>query len=389
MNSTRYKDEVLVFQGASYFRALGKGQRYGLSARGLAVDTAVRSGEEFPSFTEFWIETPTAKSTTLTIYALLDSRRVTGAYKFVVHPGVETTIDVQSRLFLRESVTKLGLAPLTSMFMLGSNQDRFEVDYRPEVHDSDGLLIASSSGEWIWRPLVNPRRLIVTSFGLINPRGFGLMQRRRDFAHYEDLEAHYHQRPSAWIETKGDWGAGRVELVQIPTPDETNDNIVAFWVPNAPPPPGQALDLAYQLSWQKDLTVRPPVASVLQTRKGLGYSKTSSDAQRLIVDFENPPAALPDVADNSKITRRSASGKSVAAKPGSTASTDPVIGSIWMDDNAEQLEKQTFRNEETGGWRMSFRFRRKDNDKPIEMRAYLKRGNNQVSETWSYLYPPN
>lgn len=374
LNSTKYKDELLVFQGASYFRALGAGQRYGLSARGLAVDTAVYSGEEFPAFSEFWIETPTAKSTSLTIYALLDSRRVTGAYKFVVKPGKQTTMDVQSRLFLREGVSKLGLAPLTSMFLHGSNQHRFDEDYRPEVHDSDGLLVANSNGEWIWRPLVNPRRLITTSFGLINPKGFGLLQRRRDFAHYEDLEAHYHERPSAWIEPKGDWGAGRVELVLIPTPDETNDNIVAFWVPNVPPPPGQALDFAYKLSWQKDEGVRPPVASVLQTRRGHGYVKTPDDTQRLIVDFE----AVPEPA-----AAKGQRGKAKAPPP------DPVSGSVWMDDNAEVLEKQTFRNEMTGGWRMSFRFRRKDNDKPVEMRAYLKRGNAQVSETWSYLYPPN
>lgn len=378
LNSTKYKDELLVFQGASYFRALGTGQRYGLSARGLAVDTAVHSGEEFPSFTEFWIETPSAKSTSLTVYALLDSRRVTGAYKFVIKPGQQTAMDVQSRLFLREGVAKLGIAPLTSMFMHGSNQSRFAEDYRPEVHDSDGLLVANSNGEWIWRPLVNPRRLITTSFGLINPKGFGLMQRRRDFAHYEDLEAHYHERPSAWVEPKGDWGAGRVELVLIPTPDETNDNIVAFWVPNAPPAPGQAFDFAYRLSWQKNETVRPPVASVLQTRRGHGYIKTPDDTQRLIVDFEDAPA--PAVAKAAKGSK---------AKPAASPSVEPVTGSVWMDDNAELIEKQTFRNDMTGGWRMSFRFRRKDNDKPIEMRAYLKRGNAQVSETWSYLYPPN
>ncbi|MES2885109.1 MAG: glucan biosynthesis protein G [Pseudomonadota bacterium] len=380
LNSNKYKDELLVFQGASYFRALGKGQRYGLSARGLAVDTAVYSGEEFPSFTEFWIETPGAKSTSLTIYALLDSRRVAGAYKFILKPGVQTVMEVQSRLFLREGVAKLGLAPLTSMFMHGSNQSRFEEDYRPEVHDSDGLLVANSNGEWIWRPLINPRRLITTSFGLINPKGFGLLQRRRDFAHYEDLEAHYHERPSAWIEPKGDWGAGRVELVLIPTPDETNDNIVAFWVPNAPPAPGQALDFAYRLSWQKGEGVRPPVASVLQTRKGHGYVKTVDDTQRLIVDFEDPPPPKDESA---------AKGKPSKAKATKLAPIEPVTGSVWMDDNAELIEKQTFRNDMTGGWRMSFRFRRKDNDKPIEMRAYLKRGNAQVSETWSYLYPPN
>lgn len=382
LNNNKYKDEVLVFQGASYFRALGQGQRYGMSARGLAVDTAVYSGEEFPNFTEFWIETPAANAKTLTIYALLDSRRVTGAYKFVVEPGKETTMEVQERIFLRESVAKLALAPLTSMFFHGSNQSRSEDDYRPEVHDSDGLLVANANGEWIWRPLVNPRKLIVTSFGLVNPKGFGLIQRRRGFDHYEDLEARYDLRPSTWVQPKGEWGAGRVELVLIPTPDETNDNIVAFWVPYTPPAPGQALDLAYSLAWQKDGGIDPPVASVLQTRKGHGYVKNPDDTQRLVIDFEAPeePVAAGTTA---KAKKGKKILKTAEEKP------QPVTGSLWMDDNAEIVEKQTYRNEVSGGWRMSFRYRRKDDDKPIEMRAYLKRGSTQVSETWSYIQPPN
>ncbi len=227
LNTKQYKDEVLVFQGASYFRALGQNQRYGLSARGLAVDTAEMSGEEFPYFTEFWIDQPSAHAKELTIYALLNSRRVTGAYKFVLKPGVQTQMDVSARVYLREHVTKLGVAPLTTMFYFGEDSPIRPEDYRPEVHDSDGLLMNSEAGEWIWRPLVNPRKLLVTSFNFHNPRGFGLLQRDRDFKHYEDLEARYEMRPTAWIVPKGDWGDGRVELVQIPSPDETNDNVVA------------------------------------------------------------------------------------------------------------------------------------------------------------------
>ena len=207
INKPGYKDEVVVFQGASYFRALGKGQSYGLSARGLAVDTAAAEGEEFPRFVEFWIERPRANATSLTIYALLDSRRVAGAYRFVLTPGAETTMQVTARLYLREKIGKLGIAPLTSMFAFGENQPGRD-DYRPEVHDSDGLSIQLGDGEWIWRPLVNPRRLLVTSFGTTNPRGFGLMQRDRSPASYEDPEAQYERRPSAWIEPVGNWGAG-------------------------------------------------------------------------------------------------------------------------------------------------------------------------------------
>jgi len=232
-----YKDELVSFLGASYFRALGRGQRYGASARGLAVDTAERAGEEFPRFEQFWIERPAAGARQLVIFALLDSRRVTGAYRFVIRPGEETSTEVQARLYLREPVAKLGLAPLTSMFYFGENQRASTDDFRPEVHDSDGLAIHTAAGEWIWRPLVNPRRLLVTSFAQTDPRGFGLMQRDRNFSSYEDLEARYELRPSIWVEPVSKWGAGRVELVQIPTPNEANDNIVAYWVPNTVPAP--------------------------------------------------------------------------------------------------------------------------------------------------------
>jgi glucans biosynthesis protein len=215
VNTPSYKDEVLVFLGASYFRALGKAQVYGVSARGLAVDTAQPEGEEFPRFSEFWIERPRRGATSLTIYALLESRRLAGAYRFVLAPGTDTVMQVSAQLFLRDPVGKLGIAPLTSMYAFGENQPGRD-DYRPEVHDSDGLSIESREGEWIWRPLVNPRRLLVTSFTLDSPRGFGLMQRDRQPTSYEDPEALYERRPSVWVEPAGAWGAGRVELVQIP-----------------------------------------------------------------------------------------------------------------------------------------------------------------------------
>ena len=58
LNNPKYKDEVLVFQGASYFRALGKDQRYGLSARGLAVDTGARVGRGVPALRRVLDRTP-------------------------------------------------------------------------------------------------------------------------------------------------------------------------------------------------------------------------------------------------------------------------------------------------------------------------------------------
>ncbi|GAB3542189.1 glucan biosynthesis protein G [Noviherbaspirillum agri] len=364
INTPKYKDEVLVFLGASYFRAVGKGQLYGLSARGLAVDTALSSGEEFPQFTEFWIERPGNTAKDLTIYALLNSPRVAGAYRFTLRPGTDTAIDVKARLYLRENVTKLGIAPLTSMYFFGENQRPQVEDYRPEVHDSDGLSIQSGTGEWIWRPLVNPRRLLVTSFALTNPAGFGLMQRDRRFNNYEDLEARYEKRPSAWVEPKGQWGAGRVELIQIPTPDETNDNIVAFWVPDQPPRPGMPFDVEYRLLWQKDAEQRPPSAWAVQTRRGHGWVRKPDDSIALAVDFEGP--ALKKLTADAK-----------------------VEAAISSDANGKVLETNTIRNELTGGWRMTVRLRRNDDKKPVELRGYLNSNNNALSETWSYILPPD
>jgi len=363
VNVPRYKDEVLVFLGASYFRALGKDQRYGISARGLAVDTGLPSGEEFPRFTEFWVERPEPSARELRIYALLDSPRLAGAYRFVVRPGVTTAIDVHLRLYLRENVTALGIAPLGSMYFFGENQRSQNEDFRPEVHDSDGLSIQSGTGEWIWRPFVNPRRLLVTAFAMSNPLGFGVQQRDRAFSSYEDLEAHYELRPSVWVEPKGKWGSGRVELVQIPTPDETNDNIVAFWVPDTPPPIREPFDVDYRLLWEREAETRPPLAWVSQTRRGHGYMRTRDDSLQFVVDFEGP--AL----------------RKVAAQ-------GVVEGIVTLDKNAELQQALVYRNESNNGYRLTIRLKRLDDKKPVEMRAFLRGGNETLSETWSYVLPP-
>jgi periplasmic glucans biosynthesis protein len=364
VNTPTYKDEVLVFLGASYFRALGRGQRFGLSARGLAIDTAENTGEEFPRFLEYWIERPQPAAKELTIYALLDSPRAAGAYRFVLRPGITTSVDVDARVFLRRNVAKLGMAPLTSMFFFGANQRSPREDYRPRVHDSDGLSIQATATDWIWRPLVNPKRLLVTSFSLTNPKGFGLMQRERSFGDYEDLEARYDLRPSAWVELKGPWGPGRVELVQIPVPDETNDNIVAYWVPDFQPRPKEPLVYAYRVLWQRERENRPPVAWVRETRRGRGYTKNPDNSVELHVDFEGPPLTrLPPTA--------------------------VVELALSVDGNGEVLERHVRRNDANGGWRFVVRVRRLDAAKPVELRASLKHGNEVVSETWSYILPPD
>jgi glucans biosynthesis protein len=364
INTPKYKDEVLVFLGASYFRALGKGQRYGLSARGLAIDTALLSGEEFPRFTEFWVQRPKMDDKALTIYALLDSKSVSGAYRFILRPGNDTAMDVKARIFVRTNVAKLGIAPLTSMYFSGENQHGPADDYRPEVHDSDGLSIASGTGEWIWRPLVDPKRLLVTSFSLTNPIGFGLMQRDREFGDYQDLEARYDLRPSAWIQTVGHWGAGRVELVEIPTPDETNDNVVAYWVPDSPPQAGQSLDIEYRILWQMEKDTAPPQSWVVRTLRGHGYMRNPDDSIGFAVDFSGP--ALEKLSAD-----------------------DKVEGIVSVDANSELLERNTLYNPITHGRRLTMRIRRIDNDKPVELRAYLRGPDSAtVSETWSYILPP-
>jgi periplasmic glucans biosynthesis protein len=364
LNSKQYEDEVLVFLGASYFRALGKGQHYGASARGLAVDTAEPSGEEFPRFVEFWLERPARDAKALTIYGLLDSRRVTGAYRFVLKPGITTVIEVKARLHLRDTVGKLGMAPLTSMFFFGENQPTDRHDYRPEVHDSDGLSIQAGSGEWLWRPLVNPKRLMVSSFNISDPGGFGLMQRDRSFASYEDLEARYGLRPSVWVEPHGKWGAGRVGLVEIPSPDETNDNIVAYWIPGDPPKLGKVYDVAYRVLWQMRAETRPPGAWVTQTRRGRGYVKKPDDSIGFMIDFEGP--TLKNLPPKAKLE-----------------------GIATTDGNGEILEHEAYRNEVTGGARLALRVRRIDANKPVELRAFLRNGADTLTETWTYALPPD
>lgn len=371
VNTSKYKDEVLSFLGASYFRALGRGQVYGMSARGLAVDTAQPSGEEFPRFVEFWIERPAPAAKTLTLYALLDSPRVTGAYRFVLRPGPETAVEVSLRLFLRARMEKLGVAPLTSMFYFGANQHPAHDDYRPQVHDADGLSIAHGGGEWIWRPLVAPRRLLVTSFAADNPTGFGLQQRDRRFGSYEELAARYELRPSVWIEPRGHWGAGRVELVQIPTPDETNDNIVAYWVPTRPPAPGTSLNLEYRILWQKENERRPPLLWVMQTRRGHGYRPKPDNRLAYQIDFVGTSSAPPPLM------------------PAAHQSEALPQASVSVDSNGELLESRLEPNHALGGWRLSLSLRRLAADKPVEMRARLLRNEQAISETWSYILPPD
>ncbi|WP_420003161.1 glucan biosynthesis protein [Arenibacterium sp. LLYu02] len=346
------KTEFCVFQGASYFRAIAKGNVYGLSARGLALKTGDAEGEEFPEFISFWLEAPGPQQDNMVVHALMDSPSVTGAYRFDIMPGNPCVMDVEATLFARTELTHAGLAPLTSMFLFdATNHQRFD-DFRPAVHDSEGLLIRNGNGEVIWRPLANPTRLQVSSFVDENPAGFGLIQRSRDLSDFDDLEAHYHRRPSLWVEPKGNWGAGAVTLVEIPADKEIYDNIVAYWRPRDPYSEGSMIELDYRLTWGDEPTSDLP--RVIKTASG---AKIFGDPGRLmVIDFDAHPIFEAD-----------------------PESFEIHITSPQLETSPGILE----RNPETGGMRLVFSFAPEDLTH-VEFRAMLRKDGAAASEVWLY-----
>ena len=368
LNSTAIKDEVVAFLGASYFRLLGQGHVYGLSSRGLAVDVALESGEEFPSFREFWLVRPGPEAATLTFYALLDSPSVTGAYRFDLEPGAPTALEVDAHLYARHDVAKLGVAPLSSMFLYGPDRAPPFDDFRPQVHDSDGLLMHTAAGEWIWRPLGNGPGLQVTSLRDDTPRGFGLVQRDRDFDNYLDLETSYHRRPSEWVALgEGDWGRGGVELLAIPTDSEFNDNIAAYWAPDQPVMAGDERRYRYRLMTFDSRLETQTLAAVERTRIGRdalpGQSASPPPSQRrIIVDF---------------------SGGNLS----SFDSTQPVEAQLETSaGQTSDLRVQPL--PDGGGWRAAFRLA-PDGNRPADMRLYLTLDGRSLTETWSYVWYPD
>ena len=364
LNSQAYFDELAVFQGASYFRALGQGMRYGLSARGLALNTAEPGGEEFPVFEEFWVERPTIKSKAITVYALMDSPSVAGAFRLIITPGPSTVMEVKSTTYRRKDVQVFGVAPLTSMFWFGETTSNSYDDLRPEVHDSDGLLMERGTGEWIWRPLSNPKSVRVTTFSDQNPKGFGLVQRDCKFESYEDLEAHYHERPSVWVEPMGAWGAGAVRLVELPTPNETEDNIVAFWVPAKLPPLDQPVRFDYKLHWfvEGKGGRTPPAGFATSTR--IGRSATHEpELVRFWVDFTGNylrgQRMVPDIKPN-----------------------------LFVGGGAKLVHESIEKNPYNGTWRVAFAIKPDGSGKPVELRCYLQKPPHILTETWSYLWNP-
>jgi periplasmic glucans biosynthesis protein len=359
------QNQFLVFAGASYFRAVGRDNAWGLSGRGIAINTGLPAGEEFPSFTSFWLVRPSPQDDSMRIYALLDGKSVTGAYQFDVHPGERTRLEVQSALFARGEVELPGLAPLTSMFFYGENTTRPPGEWRPEVHDSDGLLIHDgASEEWLWRPLINPRRLEMDFFETGSVRGFGLLQRDTRFDHSQDLGARYDLRPSAWVTVQGDWGPGRVVLVQLPTPSETNDNIVAFWTPAEPMSPDIPLRLAYQIHFGSPAVSGHPAGQAVHSFVGDGSIVGGGNvegAYRIVVDFRG--GMLDHVGADATVT-----------------------STVTALDGGEVIEDFVEYNAPAQAWRLSI-LAKPARDRDLALRAFLSHGDTAVSETWSYRLP--
>jgi glucans biosynthesis protein len=376
LNRTNQWDELGAFLGASYFRLLGKGQTYGQSARGLALNCGESDKpEEFPIFTEWWLGKPQKDDTRLTLYALLDSVSCTGAYEFDIQPGETTVADVTAVLYFRETntiaevdpenqgITTMGLAPLTSMFWFGKDSERKFDDYRPEVHDADGLLVKMGNGETLWRPLDNPSVMRHQVFSAPGIRGFGLLQRERSFAAYQDSFNFYHQEPSVWVEPHNNWGEGDLHLVELSANYEGFDNIVAFWDPKNKPAPLQAYRFGYSLCWQSgDADLRLSENRVVSTRIGLDPS--CPDCRQIIIDFKGPKLdAIPE--------------------------NDPPLAIANCSANAAILFNQVNRCPELGTWRVALKMQPKPgNTDPVDLRCTLQQGTNILSETWTYQWSP-
>ena len=364
LNSPDIHDEVAAFLGASYFRVLGAGQEYGLSARGIAVDPAIDGPEEFPDFRAYWIERPTDDGL-LVFHALLDGPSLTGAYRFELRPGPSTQLLVDARIFARADVTKLGVAPFSSMFLHAPGLGPVQDDFRPRVHDSDGLQMRTGRGEWIWRPLGNGPGMHVTSLRAEDPAGFGLFQRARNFESFLDLEARYHLRPSYWVEVLGgDWGPGGVELLEIPTDSEFNDNIAAYWVPDVPLRAGEERTYRYRIATRGALPPDMAVAHVVRT--AVGWDALPGQAnppprshRRFVVDFEGGDLQSSEAQVEAEVSvlRGSVEGVMVQQLPGNR------------------------------GLRVTFTLI-PEGDAPADMRLFLTTEDRVLSETWSYVWYP-
>lgn len=355
------KTDWISFLGGAYFRTDGALRQYGLSARGLAINTGLSIPEEFPRFSEFYIEKPQDGSATVIIHALMDSPSVTGAYRMVTTntEGQGQVMEISSRLFFRQPVERLGIGPLTSMFWYSETNRVLGFDWRPEVHDTDGLMMVMGTGEQVWRPLHNPSRVVTSSFVTENPQGFGLIQRDRDYENYEDDGVFYDKRPAVWIEPLSSWGKGQVQLVEIPTNDEIYDNIVAYWNPAEPPQAGQALDFDYRLHWGVDAPVSSPLARTVASRIGAGGvpgHPRPAGHLKFALDFEGPAV-------------------------NGLGQQDGVTPEITLPDGVDLVQAYALPVVGTDRWRLIFDIAA-NGAETVDIRAYLSRQGQPLTETW-------
>jgi glucans biosynthesis protein len=361
-----YYDELLTFQGASYFRGLGKSHSYGLSARALALNTEGPEPEEFPLFRSFWIERP-KDAHSIKVHGLLDSPSVTGAYTFEIAPGAETVMDVDAKIFPRRDLSKIGFAPLTSMFVKDTHDSDGPLDFRPAIHDSDGFGMRNGRDERLWRPLVNPAEFQVSCFRDNNPKGFGLIQRERNFDGYADLEAHYQDRPSAWVEPKASWGPGCAQLVEIPTRFEYFDNIVAFWRPDAALLAGHAYSMGYRLTWCDDAPAWSGYR-VGRTRIGEG---SKAGTIRFVTDFIDSKSGIRPWLEQ-------------VASVGQGDVPAPPLPEAVISATAGAIEKHLVqRNPYSAGVRVTFDFD-PQHRKESELRLALFANAEPASEVWLF-----
>jgi glucans biosynthesis protein len=361
LNAPHVMDEVVAFLGASYYRFLGRGQRYGLSARGLAIGAGEQ--EEFPFFREFWIESPAAGAERAVVHGLLDGESATGAFRFEIYPGVDTAVEVTVTLFARRAIATLGMSPLSSMFLAGKNDHRFDDDFRSELHDSDGMLVHTGAGEWIWRPLSNPTQPAISTFLDKDMRGFGLLQRDRSFEHYQDLDLAYELRPSYWIEPREAWGEGQVNLVELPTGDETNDNIVAAWTPKEAIAAGRMLTYGYRITALMNDARLTPGARAISTYRTRPHALGSAEAlapgsTRFLIDFSG--------GDLSYFL------------------SDPTLVEIVPTTSAGHITRSFLApNSHVRGFRAAIDVQI-DPGQSCDLRVFLKGANRALTETWTF-----
>ena len=358
------KTDWLAFLGAAYFRSSGQLDQYGLSTRGIAIDTGLPTPEEFPRFTGFWFEPSATDPLAVVIYALMDGPSIAGAYRMecAKHDGV--VMQIEAALYARGEIKRMGVAPLTSMFWYSETNRRQARDWRPEIHDSDGLALWTGAGERIWRPLNDPPRLQVSSFVDSDPKGFGLLQRDRNFENYEDDGVFYDRRPSVWVEPLEGWGEGVVQLVEIPTDDEISDNIVAYWLPKAPVKAGSEWNFKYRLHWLADEPYPPPLGRVIATRVGRGGipgQPRPEDKKKIVIDFAGGP--LDDLKKGDRVQ----------------LIVDAARGTIDGDYTLQIVG--------TKHWRAFFDIA-VDGDGPVDIRAFLRYEDRPLTETWLFQFIP-